>query len=76
MLSAACIQLHWFPVVTNNQQLCITYHESLPNFDTKDENVNKRNENECGLKLPFHEKRLYGHASVKERCMEFICYLT
>jgi len=28
--------------------------ESLPNSDTKNEKVNKRNENECGLKLPFH----------------------
>ena len=28
--------------------------------------------NECGLKLPFHGKRLYGHAPVGERCVEFI----
>ena len=29
---------------------------------------------ECGLKLPFHGKRLYGHAPVGERCVEFIRY--
>ena len=29
---------------------------------------------ECGLKLPFHRKRLYGHAPVGERCVEFIRY--
>jgi len=31
---------------------------------------------ECGLKLPFHEKRLYGHAPVGERCVEFMRYVT
>ena len=29
---------------------------------------------ECGLKLPFHGKRLYGHAPVGERCVEFMRY--
>ena len=29
---------------------------------------------ECGLKLPFDGKRLYGHAPVGERCVEFIHY--
>ena len=29
---------------------------------------------ECGLKLPLHGKRLYGHAPVGERCVEFIRY--
>ena len=29
---------------------------------------------ECGLKLPFHGKRLYGHAPIGERCVEFIRY--
>ena len=29
---------------------------------------------ECGLKLPFHGKRLYGHAPVGERCIELLRY--
>ena len=29
---------------------------------------------ECGLKLPFHGKRLYSHAPVGERCIELLCY--
>ena len=29
---------------------------------------------ECGLKLPFHGKPLYGHAPVGERCVEFVRY--
>ena len=29
---------------------------------------------ECGLKLPFHGKGLYGHAPVGERCIELLRY--
>jgi len=29
---------------------------------------------ECGLELPFHGKRLYGHAPVRERCIELLRY--
>ena len=29
---------------------------------------------ECGLELPFHGKRLYGHAPVGERCIELLRY--
>ena len=29
---------------------------------------------EYGLKLPFHGMRLYGHAPIGERCIEFIRY--
>ena len=29
---------------------------------------------ECGLKLPFHGKRLYGHAAIGKRCVECIRY--
>lgn len=31
---------------------------------------------ECGLKLPFHGQRLYGHAPEGERCIEMIRYHT
>ena len=29
---------------------------------------------ECGFKLPFHGKHLYGHAPVGERCIELLRY--
>ena len=29
---------------------------------------------ECGLELPFHGKRLNGHAPVGERCIELLRY--
>ena len=29
---------------------------------------------ECSLKLPFHGKRLYGHAPVGERCIQLFRY--